>query len=370
MSRNPDHADLRLDPSSLRQALAVLKTVVRNNWATLPVMQSVRLTAGPRTGATVTATDIDTEVTIAVETMSCSAALDVLIPLQNLWAMARFAQSPVSIDRRDAQLRMQADGLSFTSNLTATVEDFPIMSGPTEPVSVELTEADLHRFLRLTRHCISSEETRYYLNGVYLHQKPGGETLRAVATDGHRLAIADSQIAVTDLPAGIIHADTIRVLSRILRDDGNRPIRYEVGALRFRLSCDDFTITGEMIDGKYPDYERVIPQAARNNRCTLNSAAMRRLRAIAAGISPGTSPILSIDPAAKRLTVLSLDKTESASLPVTGDGDTIIDFSLRYLDEQTRVTPTAQLEWFSPTAPARITGEDPDAFWVLMPMHV
>lgn len=361
--------DLTLDPTELRNALAVLKTALGMSWR-LPILASLHLKSDPATGTvTLTATDLDIHITVSVEARDASRPLDILIPYTRLRAIAQHARQPISLTRKDAQLVMGCDLLTVRINRTAEPEDFPIMDGPRIPDTVHMTEGDLHRLLHLARHCISAEETRYYLNGIFLHPHPETGTLRAVATDGHRLAVIDSAVQAQGVAPAIIPRAAIDAIRHAVRAGGNRPVTYEIGGYRFRVTCGAITIIGKVIDGIYPDYQRVIPKAQRDNRCTLSREAMRRLSAIFTSIAPGFGQCLKIDPQSHTMSLRGHETGEGATLPVTGHGDIVTGYNLRYLADQMRITPTARLEWADANSPATITGEDPDAFWVLMPMR-
>ena len=114
-----------------------------------------------------------------------------------------------------------------------------------------------------TKFAVSTEETRYYLNGVYMHAKNEGEAkvLRVVATDGHRLACVESPLpkGAENMVGVIIPRKTVGEIRKLLDDTGADEITIAMSENKIRFTMEDITLTSKLIDGTYPDYERVIP---------------------------------------------------------------------------------------------------------------
>jgi DNA polymerase-3 subunit beta len=128
----------------------------------------------------------------------------------------------------------------------------------------QMSAADLKRLLDKTRFAISTEETRYYLNGIYLHTAMGDKvpTLRAVATDGHRLAQVELEQpkGAEGMPGVIIPRKTVHELHRLL-EDSDAEVRIGISATKVRFEVGTVTLTSKLIDGTFPDYARVIPRS-------------------------------------------------------------------------------------------------------------
>src|SRR5690606_904429 len=143
-------------------------------------------------------------------------------------------------------------------------EDFPDIGIGEMGQEFELDAADLKRLIDKTRFAISTEETRYYLNGIYVHTAQGGgaPTLRAVATDGHRLAQAELPLppGAEGMPGVIIPRKTVHELHRLIEDTSGA-IKVGVSPTKVRFEIGTVTLTSKLIDGTFPDYGRVIPQA-------------------------------------------------------------------------------------------------------------
>ena len=126
-----------------------------------------------------------------------------------------------------------------------------------------LTAADLKRLIDKTQFAISTEETRYSLNGIYLHIAGAAksQTLRAVATDGHRLAQTDLPVpaGAAGMPGVIVPRKTVIEVQRLI-EDGQGEVSVELSSAKIRFSIGDVVLTSKLIDGTFPDYARVFPR--------------------------------------------------------------------------------------------------------------
>jgi DNA polymerase-3 subunit beta len=156
-----------------------------------------------------------------------------------------------------------ASGRSKFSISTIDVADFPVIAADALPTNFTMGKEDLKDVIDRTQFAASTEETRYYLNGLYMHAKTEGETkvLRVVATDGHRLACVESP-----LPAGaekmvgvIVPRKTVAEIRKLLDDTSVDTVTISLSENKIRFVLEDITLTSKLIDGTYPDYERVIP---------------------------------------------------------------------------------------------------------------
>src|SRR5262249_36767663 len=141
--------------------------------------------------------------------------------------------------------------------------DFPAMPSDGFETKFEIDPVDLGRLIDKTRFAISTEETRYYLNGIFLHTvaQNGSPQLRAVATDGHRLALADANApkGAQGMPGVIVPRKTINELKRLL-DDASDLVEIAVSTQKIRFALGDAVLTSKLIDGSFPEYARVIPK--------------------------------------------------------------------------------------------------------------
>jgi DNA polymerase-3 subunit beta len=123
----------------------------------------------------------------------------------------------------------------------------------------EISAGELRRLIERTQFAISTEETRYYLNGIYLHAMDG--KLRAVATDGHRLALAEvmTPAGAAGMPGVIVPRKTVSELQKLLTES-EQMVGIELSGVKIRVSSGAIVLTSKLIDGTFPDYQRVIPQ--------------------------------------------------------------------------------------------------------------
>ena len=164
-------------------------------------------------------------------------------------------------DTASSRLTVEA-GRSNFSLATLPKEDFPIMASSEYAANFSAKSGDLRRLFDKSRFAISTEETRYYLNGVYMHSATfeNSKVLRCVATDGHRLARVDTGLpeGAEELPGVIIPRKTVAEIRKFL-DDDEVEIAVSVSETKVRFATPDITLTSKVIEGTFPDYTRVIP---------------------------------------------------------------------------------------------------------------
>ncbi len=367
---------LSIPEGELRRALPILRRVIERR-STIPVLHTMRLTASAGADtARLIATDLDIEIRAKIEA-GVDRDTDLCIPAP-VFAMATGdGAAALDLASDGDTLQITAGDIAARMRLGAPPEDFPMMhaSGLDEAPRVTLSESALHRLLHLCRHCISTEETRYYLNGIHLTTHPERGTLRAVATDGHRMAVIDDDTKPPEgWPGMIVPTRTVNVLCAMTSAKGNAEVTLHATETKLRATRDGMTVTSKLIDGTYPDYTRVIPKDAPTSRATLNRAGITRLdRAYRAVVGIHMTRAAKLDPEAGQMVITGPDTRVSA--PASIEGETAIAFNAGYLVAQTRVTPTIRVEWASDNAPAMVMAVDElehperDAFWILMPMR-
>lgn len=356
---------------------------------TIPVLGTALVKASPD-GASFTVTDLDIQVTVTADDLISAEPWQACVPFALLRRLAATLDGLVTIafseggihpaGKMDQLTLSTEDGFSATINLICREIDFPILPDRLEAApwhDMTMAPADLRRYLNLTSPCISTEETRYYLNGVHLCRKPGWSTLRAVATDGHRLAVIDGAVDAPEGISAIIPTVAIRAMLALVSHKANDPVTFSLahdvtpsgGATRMRLVHGPIQIDCKLIDGTYPDYTRVMPQNATRGTLTLTATALRRLSAM---ITERAQAVAFRD---GRATIRSPDLEGEVSVPapmeMADSTDRMeIGFNLRLILAQARMTATFRMELLGPSDPARVRAEDPDALWVIMPMRV
>ncbi|MFA5580764.1 MAG: DNA polymerase III subunit beta [Paracoccaceae bacterium] len=284
----------------------------------------------------------------------------------------------LSDDMVNGRLSVEA-GRSHFSLATLPKEDFPVMASSEYATNFTAPAPVLRRLFDKSKFAISTEETRYYLNGVYLHiaEGEGGRVLRAVATDGHRLARIDAPIpdAAETMAGVIVPRKTVGELRKLL-DDDDMSIAVSVSETKIRFATPAITLTSKVIDGTFPDYTRVIPQ---NNTRRLEVDAAEFARAVdrVATVSSERSRAVKLALDEDRL-VLSVNSPDSGAaeeeLAVAyGDERLEIGFNAKYLLEiASQVDRENAVFLFNSSGDPTLMreGNDTSAVYVVMPMRV
>ena len=251
-----------IERATLLRCLSHVQSVVeRRN--TIPILSNVLIDAGAGGTLRVMATDLDLQVVETMAAVSVDAPGAITVSAHLLFDIARKLQdgSQVSIETADNRLVVKAGRSRFTLP-TLPRDDFPVIVEGELPTTFELPAATLAQLIDRTRFAISTEETRYYLNGIFLHVTD--EELKAAATDGHRLA--RFTIARPDGAAGmpdvIVPRKCVAELRKLLEESLDTIVEVDLSAskIRFTLGGENgVVLTSKLIDGTFPDYSRVIP---------------------------------------------------------------------------------------------------------------
>lgn len=234
---------------------------------TIPVLSNI-LIAAKGDAVNFTATDLDISI---VE--RASAIVDqegsITAPAHLLYDIVRKLPdgTQISIEKvEDTRIDVRSGRSQFTLQ-ALSADDFPNLQSGEMSHEFSLSVADLKRMIEKTRFAISTEETRYYLNGIYFHTTEEGDNkLCAVATDGHRLAKVELAMpaGASGMPGIILPRKTVGELHKLLEgDDENVAISLSDSKIEFRIG--ETVVTSKLIDGNYPDYNRVIPDNNQNS---------------------------------------------------------------------------------------------------------
>jgi DNA polymerase-3 subunit beta len=251
-----------VERSELLKSLGhVHRVVERRN--TIPILANVLIRAEGG-NLSLKATDLDLEVieTIAAEVGTGGATT---VPAHMFYDIVRKlpegAQIVLEASGDRAVLAIRAGRSRFTLQ-TLPESDFPDLAAGEMTHSFKLGAADLRRLIDKTQFAISTEETRYYLNGIYFHVAGAGnaQTLRGVATDGHRLAQLDLPLpeGAAGMPGIIVPRKTVGEVQRLI-EDGEAEVLIELSQGKIRFTFARVVLTSKLIDGTFPDYARVIP---------------------------------------------------------------------------------------------------------------
>jgi DNA polymerase-3 subunit beta len=252
-----------VEQAALLKALGhVHRVVERRN--TIPILANVLIRAeGAALALKATDLDIDIVEDIPAE---IERAGTTSVPAHVLYDIVRKlsdgAQVSLEQDGQSGQVSLRS-GRSRFSLQTLPESDFPDLSPGEMSHRFDIPANDLRTLIEKTQFAISTEETRYYLNGIYLHtMEVGAEArLRAVATDGHRLALCDAPAPAgsAGMPGIIVPRKTVAELLKLVTEaDGT--IGIELSSVKIRAHVGPIVLTSKLIDGTFPDYARVIPQ--------------------------------------------------------------------------------------------------------------
>lgn len=370
---------LTIERTVLLKCLSHVQSVVeRRN--TIPILSNIKLEVAETT-LTLSATDMDLEATESVPVQVASPG-GITVPAHTFYDIVRKLPegSDVLLDASGGGERLTlACGRARFFFACLPVQDFPVMTSGDFVHGFHLMPADLRTLIDRTRFAISTEETRYYLNGIYLHaaKRDGVDVLRAVATDGHRLASIDLPLpaGASGMPGAIIPRKTVAEIRKLL-EEATEPVEVSLSESKIRVVIDQAVLTSKLIDGTFPDYERVIPthnDKQLNVECKPFAAAVDRVSAISSERSRAVKLAL-----ADGTLVLSASSAEHGTateeLEVEYSGDALeIGFNSRYLLDITQqiVGDHAHFALADAASPTVLHEKgDASAIYVLMPMRV
>lgn len=370
---------LTIERSVLLKSLAHVQSVVeRRN--TIPILSNILLEARDGTVG-LTATDMDiavVEKTAAEVTQEGSITVAAHTLFDIVRKLAEGSQIEMGTGTDEGQLALRS-GRSVLKLATLASEDFPVMTDGDLPHSFSIPAADLRCLIDRTRFAISTEETRYYLNGIYLHaaESEDNAVLRAVATDGHRLA--RMEVALPDgageIPGVIVPRKTVTELRKLL-DETTEDVAVTMSDTKIRFAFDNVLLSSKLIDGTFPDYDRVIP-VGNDKVLEVGCKPFQHAVDLVSTISTEKSRAikLSLDDGSL---VLSATSPESGSateeLEVAYSDEPLeIGFNSRYLLDITQQIEgdSAQFTLADAASPTLVRDSaDASALYVLMPMRV
>ncbi len=370
---------ISIERGTLLKAVAQAQSVVeRRN--TIPILANVLIEAE---GDTVSfrATDLDIEVVdkAAAQVERAGATTVAAVTLHEIvrklpdGALVTLAEEGAS-----GRLTVEA-GRSNFSLATLPREDFPVMATSEYSSNFSAPAPVLRRLFDKSKFAISTEETRYYLNGVYMHVADGeeGKALRCVATDGHRLARIDAPLpdGAGEMPGVIVPRKTVGELRKLL-DDDDMEIAVSVSETKVRFATPDIMLTSKVIDGTFPDYTRVIPQGN-----------TRKLEVDASDFARAVDRVATVSSERSRAVKMALDEDRlglSVNAPDSGaaeeelavaygDERLEIGFNAKYLLEiASQVDRENAVFMFNSAGDPTLMreGNDTSAVYVVMPMRV
>lgn len=367
----------------LLKALSHAQSVVeRRN--TIPILANILLDASAEGVLRLTATDMEIAIVEEVPGVQVARPGRTTAPAATLYEIVRKLPdgATVELDHRggDAPLALRAGKFNTTLQVLP-VEDFPSMTEGSLPHQFKLEAAKLRGMIDRTRFAISTEETRYYLNGIYFHvaESDGRKVMRAAATDGHRLARVEEDLpeGAGGMPGVIIPRKTINEL-RKLAEETRDEIELRLSDTKVSFRIGPVSLTSKLIDGTFPDYERVIPRGNDKVMEVAKQAFADAVGRVAAISSERSRPVkLSIG---RNHLLVTASSAEQGQAQEELDEDVVtyaaapieIGFQARYLADITdQVGDMLRFKFSDGSAPTVVQDAgDEGALYVLMPMRV
>ncbi|MDE3060589.1 MAG: DNA polymerase III subunit beta, partial [Pseudomonadota bacterium] len=347
---------------------------------TIAVISNVKIEA-KGDGVSLTATDMDLAM---IEKVPASVGKPgaTTVPAHTFYDIVRKlpegAQIEVTASGDGSKVSIRA-GQSKFSLACLPVEDFPVMAEGDLPHNFTLKAAECRALVQKPSFAISTEETRYYLNGIYLHTSGSGKskTLRAVATDGHRLARIEMALpaGADGMPGVIVPRKAIYEVRKLI-EEGDGDVAVSLSETKIKFSFGSAVLVSKLIDGNFPDYERVIPTG--NDKimevsCKDFTSAVDRVSVISSEKSRAIK--FHVENGKLTLSASSPEHgTASEDIDVTYSASAIeVGFNSRYLlDMMTQIEgDTAQFLLNDGASPAIVRDTaDVGALYVIMPMRV
>lgn len=369
------------DRAVLLKALAHVQSVVeRRN--TIPILANVLLDAKKDGALSLTATDMEIAIVEDVPGVTVTRAGRTTAPAATLYEIVRKLPEGARIEfdhgGGDGPLALRA-GRFATSLMVLPVEDFPSMTEGKLPTKFSIEAGAMRGLVDQTRFAISTEETRYYLNGIYLHaaDAEGTTMLRAVATDGHRLARVQVDLpeGAKGMPGVIIPRKTVGELRKLIEETSDL-VEVALSDTKIRFKFGTVQLTSKLIDGTFPEYDRVIPKGNDKVLKVPKKDFADAVQRVAAISTERSRPVkISV---AKGSLLLSANSPEQGQAQeelegVSYDSSPLeIGFQARYLADITdQIGETVKFSFSDGSAPTVVQDDaKPEALYVLMPMRV
>jgi DNA polymerase-3 subunit beta len=250
---------LTIQRETLLRPLQIASSVVERR-QTLPVLSNVLVNCRNNT-LTLTGTDLEVEMVAKIGLADTAEDGETTLPARKILDICRALPDAASITiATDGNKALVRSGRSRFTLSVLPASDFPNIEPLVSPFEFSVTQKTLKTLIEQTQFSMAQQDVRYYLNGLMLELSPN--RLRTVATDGHRLAISetDAEIQINDIRQIIIPRKGVTELVRLLEDSDSQ-MRLQVGENHIKMDLPDISFTSKLIDGKFPDYQQVIPSS-------------------------------------------------------------------------------------------------------------
>ena len=361
---------------TLLQPLQTVQGVVERR-QTSPILANVLLVCQDDSLA-ITATDLELQL-VASTALDGAQPGSTTVPARKFIDICRSlpADSDVSLSLDRGRVLLHSGRSRFVLN-TLPPEDFPIFEMPPAEAGMTLSQGELKQLIDLTHFAMAQQDVRYYLNGLLLEFAE--KRLRAVATDGHRLAIADLDIEQEGMPAPssvIVPRKGIMELHRTLGMGGEN-IEIVIAANQIQINLPNLVFVSKLIEGKFPDYDRVVPLVETcDKRVVVDRESLRQSLARASILSNEKYRSIRLSLREKMLRILANNPDQEEAedeVEVEYAGEALeIGFNVSYLIDALSVVPTkfARLHLTDGDSSCLITPDVGEACqYVVMPMRL
>ena len=378
----------RVPVKDLKRAFALAK-MVSDNRSVIPVLSRAKLSLNQEL-LRVEATDIDNELTVTICTDAAGAGT-VMAPIFEMTKiLGCLPRTGVCVvEARGAEAIVTAGDSTWNLACYIPPSDYPAFPVRELPMTLQAGADVLRNILDNTLYAVSTEETRYYLNGVSLSARTSnqGTKLRAVTTDGHRMAALDVEVRGLNIPTCILPTKAARMLREIIKKDtGSVWLAFAEDGLTLQARTFDAELRCKMIDGTFPDVEsHVLSKIAPTSIATVDAAALgaaiRRVTACCDKVLHQAVRLSfeadGVDLSGKSHDVSALERVPLSYTPAPPDGRRetgpfVLGLNYRFaIQALDRISGDVRIEFQGPGDPVRLSSPtDPAAFSVLMPMRV
>lgn len=362
-----------VEKDELQKKLSDIQNIVEKK-NTMPILNHFLLTAEKR-GAYITATDLETafkepiKLGIAEEGRMC-------IPARKLFEIVKEMDGEVNLESADTQWVKVKSGKSNFRLASLSADDFPVWPSLESTEEMEIDSSLLFEMIDKSIYAAGESDTRYVLNGLLFHVKPGG-ALIVVGTDGHRLALSERAIASTSKEEKkmIVSRKSVAELRRFLSDEA-KPVKVVVGKNHVLFKIDDIQFLTRLIEGTYPNYEQVIPTANEKILTVDRNLLTKSLRRVSI-MSRERSNAVKVDINSSNMVISASnpdlgEASDEISASYSGDAMTMA-FNARYVLDALNVMSSEKviLKLNEPLSPAMITEDGREDYkCVVMPMRL
>ncbi len=359
---------------ALLKPLQLVSGVVERR-QTMPALANVLLELNG-SELSITGTDLEVEIVGKVDVDGVGQGGEVTVPAKKFFDICKNLPDGSNINfETEEQKAVVKSGRSRFMLATLPADDFPSVEPGENELNFECEQKEIRRLIDQTSFAMAQQDVRYYLNGMLWEVRP--QALRVVSTDGHRLAMCTRpvNVEIEEVKQAILPRKAVIEMSRLLTDPEEQ-VQIVLGATHLRAVTPEFTFTTKLVDGKFPDYDRVLPKGGdkviTGDRNELKHAFARtailsneKYRGIRFVLEEGQLTITANNPE---------QEEAEEQIAVEYTGDTIeVGFNVNYLQDVAGVIESASVKITLADTNSSALIEDPenaDSIYVVMPMRL